>query len=124
MLILLLFLFIGMNLECASSCCTGGTPSGHVQYGTASYYGDEFHGKKTASGEVYDKTKFTCAHRELPFGTRVRVTNLSNKKAVIVRVNDRGPFIKGRIVDLSFAAAREIAMIKEGIIKVKIEVVR
>jgi len=124
MLILLLILFIGMNLECASSCCMGSTPSGYVQYGAASYYGNEFHGKKTASGEVYDKTKFTCAHRELPFGTRVRVTNLSNKKSVIVRVNDRGPFIKGRIVDLSFAAAREIVMIKEGIIKVKIEVIR
>jgi rare lipoprotein A len=121
---LLLILFISINLECASQCCMSAASSGYVQYGTASYYGNEFHGRSTASGEVYDKTKLTCAHRELPFGTRVRVTNLSNKKSVIVRVNDRGPFVKGRIIDLSFAAAREIVMIKEGIIRVKIEVVR
>lgn len=124
MLILLLVLFIGMNLDCAATCCMGGARQGFVQYGKASYYGDEFHGKKTASGETYDKWKFTCAHRELPFGTRVRVTNQTNSKSVIVRVNDRGPFVKGRIIDLSFVAAREIAMIKEGIIKVKIEVVK
>jgi rare lipoprotein A len=124
MLILLLVLLIGVNLNCANSCCMGSTQQGFVQYGKASYYGDEFHGRKTSSGEIYDKWKFTCAHRELPFGTRVRVTNVLNSKTVIVRVNDRGPFVKGRIIDLSFAAAREIAMIKDGIVKVKIEVVK
>ncbi|UCC12427.1 MAG: septal ring lytic transglycosylase RlpA family protein [candidate division WOR-3 bacterium] len=124
MLIFLLILFIGINLDCASQCCVGSAHSGFVQYGKASYYGDEFHGRKTSSGEVYDKWKYTCAHRELPFGTRVRVTNLSNNKTVVVRVNDRGPFVKGRVIDLSFVAAREIAMLKAGIVKVKIEVVK
>ena len=124
MLILLLILIITVNLDCATQCCMCGTPGGHVQYGKASYYGDEFHGRKTSSGEVYDKWKFTCAHRELPFGTRVRVTNLSNNKTVIVRVNDRGPFVRGRIIDLSFVAAQKISMIQEGIVKVKIEVVK
>lgn len=95
-----------------------------VEYGMASYYGDEFHGKKTASGEIYNKWDYTCAHRKLPFGTKIRVTNMENKKSVIVRVNDRGPFVKNRIVDLSYAAARDIDMIPKGVVKVKIEVIK
>ncbi|UCG93439.1 MAG: septal ring lytic transglycosylase RlpA family protein [candidate division WOR-3 bacterium] len=90
----------------------------------ASYYGDEFHGKKTASGEIYNKWTLSCAHKTLPFGTRVKVVNLKNGKSVIVRVNDRGPFVKGRIIDLSFAAAKEINMIKNGVVRVKVLVVR
>jgi rare lipoprotein A len=90
----------------------------------ASYYGDDFHGRKTASGEVFDQWKLTCAHRDLPFGTRLKVTNLQNKKSVIVRVNDRGPWVSGRLIDLSYAAAKKIDMIQRGVVKVKIEIVK
>ncbi len=107
------------------SCCLTGQAQTHfVEYGMASYYSDEFHGKKTASGEIYNKWEFTCAHRTLPFGTKLKVINLENKKSVIVKVNDRGPHIRNRIVDLSYVAARDIDMITKGIVKVKIEVVR
>ncbi len=95
-----------------------------MEYGLASYYSDEFNGKKTASGEVYNKWDYTCAHRTLPFGTKIKVTNLENKKSVMVKVNDRGPHKKDRIVDLSYIAARDIDMIKKGVVKVKIEVIK
>lgn len=78
--------------------------------GIASYYGDYLHGRNTASGQPYDKTKFTCAHKKLPFGTMLKVTRVDNNKSVIVRVNDRGPFKPGRIVDLSRAAANKIGL--------------
>ncbi len=115
-----------MNLITFLYCCclTGTGQSPTIEYGIASYYSDEFHGKKTASGETYNKWDYTCAHRKLPFGTRIIVTNLENKKSVIVRVNDRGPHIKNRIVDLSYAAAKEIEMIAKGVVKVKIEVIK
>lgn len=90
--------------------------------GKASYYANKFHGRKTASGEIYDKTKFTAAHKNLPFGTKIKVTNLSNNKTIVVRINDRGPFVKNRIIDVSYAAAKKIDMIKEGVIKIKIVV--
>lgn len=85
--------------------------------GIASYYAKNYAGK-TASGERYDETKFTAAHRTLPFGTRVVVTDPKSKRSVTVRVNDRGPFIKGRVIDLSYAAASEIRMHARGLIKV------
>jgi rare lipoprotein A len=107
-----------------SCCCLGGGPGSSFEYGMASYYGDEFHGRKTASGETYNMWDMTCAHKTLPFGTRVRVTNLKNQKTVVVRVNDRGPFVKGRIIDLSMAAAKKLNMLGNGVVKVKIEVVR
>lgn len=115
-----------MIILIAFSCCClfGAQGSSYVEYGLATYYGDQFHGKKTASGEVYNKDDFTCAHRKLPFGTKVRVTNLKNKKSVVVRVNDRGPWVKGRVIDLSYAAAIEIDMIKDGMVRVKIEVLK
>lgn len=94
-----------------------------VQVGLASYYNNKHHGKKTASGEIYDKNKFTAAHRTLPFGTYVKVTRLDNNKSVVVKINDRGPFTKGRIIDLSYASAKELDMIRKGIAKVRIEVV-
>jgi len=78
--------------------------------GIASYYGKEFHGRKTASGETYDMHKLTAAHRTLPFGTRVRVTNVLNGKTIVVRINDRGPFKRDRIIDLSFEAARRLGI--------------
>jgi rare lipoprotein A len=93
------------------------------QTGIASYYADKFHGRKTSSGEIYDKNEFTAAHREFPFGTKVKVTNLSNNLSVVVRINDRGPQTTKRLIDLSRAAAEEIDMIRAGIIEVEIEIV-
>ncbi|MFN0174561.1 MAG: septal ring lytic transglycosylase RlpA family protein [Saprospiraceae bacterium] len=93
------------------------------EYGKAGYYADSLHGRKTASGEKYDKYEFTCAHKTLAFGTKIKVTRLDNKKSVIVRVNDRGPFVEGYVTDLSRAAAEEIGLIKIGVTRVKIEVV-
>jgi rare lipoprotein A len=92
-----------------------------TEYGYASYYGDKFEGRRTAGGEDFHQSLLTAAHKQLPFGTIVRVTNLSNHKSVIVRVNDRGPFVRGRIIDLSKSAAKNIDMINAGVVKVKIE---
>lgn len=90
--------------------------------GKASYYSNDLHGRKMSNGERYDRNDFTCAHRTLPFGTRLRVTNTNNGKEVEVRVTDRGPYSHGRIVDLSYAAAREIGMIASGVAYIKVEV--
>ena len=92
------------------------------QEGQASYYADKFHGRSTASGEKYDKTLFTGAHMTLPYGTNLKVTNLENKKSVVVRVNDRGPFSPNRIIDLSRAAAEALDIIAKGVAKVRIEI--
>jgi rare lipoprotein A len=92
--------------------------------GWASWYGGKFHGRRTASGERYNQHGFTAAHRRLAFGTRVRVTNLRNGRSVIVRINDRGPYTRGRIIDLSSAAARQIGMKGRGTAKVRLEVLR
>ncbi len=91
--------------------------------GFASYYAEEFHGKLTSSGEVYDMNKLTCAHPYLPFNTWLKVTNLANNKSVIVRVNDRGPFAKNRIIDLSYAAAKQLGLLGPGTIYVKLEII-
>jgi rare lipoprotein A len=107
-----------------SCCCLFGGPATQVEYGFASYYGAEFHGKKTASGEIFDQWKLTCAHRSLPFGTRIKVTNLTNNKSVVVLVNDRGPWVSGRVIDLSYAAAKRLDMLGKGIVRVKIEVMK
>ncbi|VEP14043.1 hypothetical protein H1P_2340003 [Hyella patelloides LEGE 07179] len=90
--------------------------------GKASWYGPKFHGRLTANGEVYNSNSLTAAHRYLPFGTKVRVTNLINGRSVIVRINDRGPFIKGRIIDVSAGAARTLNMIHSGVANVQIEI--
>jgi len=94
-----------------------------VQVGVASWYGPGFDGRRTASGEIYDQDGLTAAHPSLPFGTRVRVTNLDNGRTVEVRITDRGPFAEGRAIDLSRAAARVIAMIGPGVARVRIEVI-
>lgn len=94
-----------------------------VQIGNASFYGDEFIGKYTASGEKYDQNKLTAAHLTLPFGTKVRVTNYENNKSVVVTVNDRGPFVQGRIIDLSKSAAETIGLGDKGLAKVRVEVI-
>src|SRR6185503_13653217 len=93
-----------------------------VQVGVASWYGPGFHGRRTASGEIYDQDGLTAAHQSLPFGTRVRVTNLDNGRAVDVRITDRGPFVGGRVIDLSRAAARVIGLIGPGVGPVRVEV--
>ena len=90
------------------------------QSGIASYYADKFNGMKTANGEIFDENKLTAAHKTLPFGTMVKVTNLVNGKSVIVRINDRGPFVAGRIIDLSKAAAKKINLIEAGVVKVTV----
>ena len=92
--------------------------------GLASCYNDSFHGRKTASGEKYNKNKLTAAHKTLPFGTKVRVYNPANKKSVDVVINDRGPFIKGRIIELSRKAAQQINLIKTGVAQVEITVIQ
>lgn len=97
-------------------------PSGGSETGMASFYGAEFQSRKTASGERYDAALLTAAHRTLPLGTRVRVTNTHNGKAVVVRINDRGPFVKGRIIDLSRAAFQSIAPVNDGVVAVRMQV--
>jgi len=98
-------------------------PKGDIQTGLASWYGPDFHGKETSSKEIYNMYDMTAAHKSLPFGTHVMVTNLENGKSVMVRINDRGPFVKGRIIDLSYSAARILDMVDQGVVKVRIEVV-
>jgi len=95
---------------------------GHVQKGIASYYHDSLHGRKTASGEVYNKRLLSAAHKSLPLGTKVRVTKVRNGESIVVKINDRGPFVKGRIIDLSRRAARELGIVSSGVAKVKVEV--
>ncbi len=93
-----------------------------TQYGKASYYSSALHGRQTANGERYNQYKFTAAHKKLPFGSLCRITNLNNGKTVKVRINDRGPFVKGRIVDLSYVAMQQLGAIRAGVIDVKLEV--
>lgn len=90
--------------------------------GIASYYADDFHGKQTSNGETFDMNSFTAAHRTFPFGTKIRVTNLENSKTTIVRVNDRGPFKEGRMIDLSRGAALAIDLVRTGTARVRLEV--
>jgi len=94
----------------------------NVSYMVTSYYGQKFHGRSTANGEVFDMNKFTGAHKTLPFETKLRVTNEDNGKSVVIKINDRGPFIKGRELDLSKAAAQEIGLIPYGVKKLKVEI--
>ncbi len=109
---------------CGSTPKAGGAvASGHSESGQASYYGNEFHGRKTANGERFDQGKLTAAHRTLPFGTRVKVTNTQNGKSVVVRVNDRGPFVKGRVIDLSSSAFKSLASLNAGVVPVRIQVI-
>ena len=111
-------------------CCfisliyTGSGYAQHNETGMASFYSDNLQGRMTASGEVYDKIKMTAAHRSLPLSSKVKVTNLENKKSVVVLINDRGPFVEDRIIDLSRAAAEKLDFIDKGVIKVKVEVIK
>lgn len=100
-----------------------GSAQSRTQVGVVSWYGGAFHGRPTASGERFDSRAMTMAHPTLPFGTRVRVTNLRNGRSVVVRVNDRGPYVGRRIADLSQAAAADIGMMRRGVARARIEVV-
>ena len=102
---------------------TTAPPATLAEAGTASYYADKYHGRPTASGEIFDMHQLTAAHPQLKFGTVVRVTNTANHRAVLVRINDRGPFVTGRVIDLSLAAAEELQMVSSGLAPVTLEVV-
>jgi rare lipoprotein A len=90
------------------------------EIGLASYYADHFQGRPTASGESYNRQAYTAAHRRLPFGTRVVVSRLDDGRSVTVRINDRGPFVRGRVIDLSYAAAKKLDMLRLGVVKVRV----
>jgi rare lipoprotein A len=131
---LLVLLAAGALASCAPYSRTG-TRSGNdtslngaaplaVEEGEASYYADKFEGRATASGELFSQTELTVAHRTYPFGTMLRIVNLHNNRVVIVRVNDRGPGKASRIVDLSRRAAEELQMVADGIVRVRVEVLR
>ena len=106
-----------------ASSSASASGAARAQLGVASFYGHGFAGRPTASGETFDPTQLTCAHRTFPFGTWLKVTNLANGKSVIVRVNDRGPFTKHRVIDVSEGAAKKLDMIATGTAHVKLEVV-
>ena len=96
-------------------------PHGYDQTGVASYYGAKHHGKRTASGEAFNQNALTAAHRQLPFGTRVKVTNLKNDESVVVRINDRGPHTRGRLIDVSRKAAEQLGMLRSGTARVRVQ---
>jgi len=123
LILVLIAIIVGAFL---SSCANNKTTKlvlkpKHSTEGYASWYGPGFNGRKTANGERYNQYAMTAAHKKLPFGTRVRVTNLNNNKTVIVRINDRGPYMRGRIIDLSKKAAKELAMLRTGTAPVRVE---
>ena len=103
--------------------CASGliNPNGYDETGTASYYGAKHNGNKTASGEPFNQHALTAAHRQLPFGTQVKVTNLDNDKSVVVRINDRGPHTRGRLIDLSRKAAEHLGMLGSGTARVRVQ---
>lgn len=109
-------------LIAASSCHRKGVAGrSGTETGYASYYAESYNGKATANGETFRSSRLTAAHKKLPFGTRVKVTNLTNGKTVKVRINDRGPFVAGRIIDLTKAAAKKLDMVAAGVVKVEIK---
>ena len=122
---LLVALLAGLFAAGCASTKTLETPRrGTTQEGLASWYGPQFHGRATASGEIYDMNRISAAHKQLPFGTVVEVSNRDNGRKLQVPINDRGPFVKGRIIDLSLGAARELHMFGAGLARVRIRVVR
>jgi rare lipoprotein A len=114
-----------LHAEASGTADTAGDTAAGTRFliaeGKASYYANRFHGRRTASGEHFDRRELTAAHRSLPFGTRVQVTNLDNGRKVFVKINDRGPHTGKRIIDISQAAAREIGLVGRGVGKVRIE---
>ncbi len=110
-------------LSLLAGCASTDTvdPHGYDKTGVASYYGAKHQGKRTASGERFNKNSMTAAHRQLPFGTRVKITNLNNDKSCVVRINDRGPYSRGRLIDLSHEAAERLGMLKSGTARVRVQ---
>lgn len=127
-----LLLTAGLSLLLSATACRTVAPTPRdapvvgrvIDRGVASWYGKPFHGRRTASGEVYDMHGLTAAHKELAFGTLVEVTNLDNGRRTVVEITDRGPFVRGRVIDLSHAAAREIEMVGPGTAKVELRIVQ
>lgn len=117
---LILCFFIAASIPACAPYHAGKRPLHYKAQGKASWYGPGFAGRKTANGERFDPSKLTAAHRTLPFNTTVKVTNVENGKSVIVRINDRGPFIRGRIIDLSKVAAEKIGLLRQGVTNVEI----
>lgn len=126
--VILCLLCVNIIASCSQGRLPGAPHAGHQtpgkQSGLASYYADKYQNRATANGELFDQSAMTAAHRSLPFGTRVRVINIKNGRYVIVRINDRGPFVKGRIIDLSKSAFASIANTRTGVIPVIIEIMR
>jgi rare lipoprotein A len=122
--IVIIFLALSITSGCALHRREAISPQAkNVEVGWASWYGKDFHGRRTASGAVYDMYQLTAAHKTLPLGTAAMVTHLDNGKSVLVTINDRGPFVRGRIIDLSYAAAQALGMVEEGVAKVRVDVV-
>ena len=121
-----LFIFIVALIvsSCALSAHRPPYAAGYVERGIASWYGEDFHGRPTSSGEIYNMYDLTAAHKLMPLGTVAKITNLENDQSVVVKINDRGPFIEGRIIDLSYSAAREIGMAEKGLSRVEIKVIK
>ena len=121
------FLLLSLLFLCSCAKVAVSPPgqlTGKAEFGKASYYAMKYQFRKTASGERLNQFSLTAAHRTLPFGTKVKVTNIKNNKSVKVRINDRGPFIKGRVIDLTRSAFSSIGNLKSGLINVKVEVIR
>ena len=138
-MIRMLLIFLAFILACGSSTAYGDyvdttgwsrkqieSIKNHpkTQIGIASYYGKKFHKKRTANGKIFNMYKVSAAHKSYPLGTKVRVTNLKNGKSIKLVINDRGPFIKGRIIDLSYKAAKKLDFVNQGTVKVRIDVIR
>ena len=130
--VLFLSILLGISLVLPATELFAKQPANHKSRtahtkqmtGIASYYGGKFHGRRTASGEIFNKNAMTAAHRSLPFGTKIKVTNLRNGRTVLVRVNDRGPHAPGRMIDLSQAAAKKIGLSHAGTARVKLQVIK
>ena len=113
------YLILSLLIALSTSACA---KHNGIQTGKGSWYGKKFHGRQTASGEKYNMYALTAAHKTLPFNTLVEVTNLKNNRKVIVRINDRGPYAKGRIIDLSYLAAKKLGYVNKGVAKLKVKV--
>ena len=111
-----------LSLALLASVCLAAGAVPETEVGLASFYADKYHGRTTASGEVFDTRELTAAHRTLPFGTRVKITLVDHDRTVVVRINDRGPFVPGRVIDVSRAAAEELEMTRAGVVKVGLEI--
>jgi rare lipoprotein A len=118
----ILFAPVRRSLPIAAAVAAGDDPVINTVVGLASYYGPGFHGRRTASGEIFDMHELVAAHRTLPLGTVARVTNLANGRSVVLRINDRGPYIKGRILDVSKGAAKVLAFLRAGTTRVRIDI--